>query len=144
MNIKPIKREADYEQALHRVEELWEAPENSPESDELNVIVTLIEAYEREHYPIDVPDPLEAIQFRLEQQGKDFKALVGLIGQRTRVYEVMRGDRPLSLNMIRKLHAKLGIPADVLIQPIRRRPSHKRDRRAEKAKYRPSTTRKSA
>ena len=88
----------------------------SPQGDELEVLVTLIEAYEREHYPIDLPDPVEAIRFRLEQSGKDLRALVGVIGQRTRVYEVMRGDRPLSLKMIRSLHQKLGIPAEVLIQ----------------------------
>src|SRR5215467_9507782 len=116
MKVKPIKTERDHAHALHRVEELWGARHNSPEGDELDVLVTLIEGYEREHYPIDLPDPIEAIKFRLEQEGKDLHSLIGIIGQRTRVYEVMRGDRPLSLNMIRKLHSKLGIPADVLIQ----------------------------
>lgn len=120
MDIKPIKGEADYERALHRVEELWDSPESSAESDELDVLATLIDAYEREHYPIDFPDPIEAIKFRLEQNGKDTRALIGVIGQRTRVYEVMRGKRPLSLNMIRNLHAKLDIPAEVLIQPARK------------------------
>lgn len=120
MDIKPIRGEADYEQALRRVEELWDSPKGSAESDELDILTTLIEAYEREHYPIDLPDPIEAIKFRLEQKGKDARALVGVIGQRTRVYEVMRGKRPLSLNMIRSLHEKLGIPAEVLIQPARR------------------------
>lgn len=98
------------------------------EGDELDILVALIEAYEREHYPIDQPDPIEAIKFRLEQTGKDFRALIGVIGQRTRVYEVMRGARPLSLNMIRNLHRKLQIPAAVLIQSTRkpaRRPSHR-------------------
>ena len=120
MDIKPIKREADYERALRRVEELWDSPEGSAESDELEILTTLIEAYEREHYPIDLPDPIEAIKFRLEQTGKDSRALIGVIGQRTRVYEVLRGKRPLSLNMIRSLHEKLDIPAEVLIQPARR------------------------
>lgn len=120
MDIKPIKGEADYERALHRVEVLWDSPEGSPESDELDILATLIEAYEREHYPIDLPDPIEAIKFRLEQKGKDTRALIGVIGHRTRVYEVMRGKRPLSLNMIRNLHAKLDIPAEVLIQPAQR------------------------
>ena len=120
MDIKPIKREADYERALRRVEELWDSPEGSAESDELEILATLIEAYEREHYPIDLPDPIEAIKFRLEQTGKDARALIGIIGQRTRMYEVMRGKRPLSLNMIRTLHEKLDIPAEVLIQPARR------------------------
>jgi HTH-type transcriptional regulator/antitoxin HigA len=120
MKIRPIRTEADYERALRRVEELWDSAEGSRESDELDILATLIEAYEREHYPIDLPDPVEAIKFRLEQKGKDSRALIGVIGQRTRVYEVMRGKRPLSLNMIRNLHEKLGIPADVLIQPARR------------------------
>ena len=121
MKIKPIKTEADYKRALRRVEELWNSPKGSPGSDELDVLATLIEAYEKDHYPIDVPDPLDAIKFRLKQTGKDLRSLIGVIGQRTRIYEVMRGDRPLSLNMIRNLHDKLGIPADVLIQPIRRK-----------------------
>lgn len=120
MNIKPIKSEADYEKALQRVESLWNAPEGSSESDELDVLATLIEAYERDHYPVDLPDPVEAIKFRLEQQGKDSKALIGVIGQRTRVYEVLRGKRSLSLNMIRELHDRFGIPANVLIQPGRK------------------------
>jgi HTH-type transcriptional regulator/antitoxin HigA len=120
MNIKPIKNERDYEQALRRVEALWKSPEGSPEGDELDVLATLLEAYEREHCPIDVPDPVEAIKFRLEQQGKDSRALIGVIGQRTRVYEVLRGKRSLSLNMIRELHDKFGIPANVLIQPGRK------------------------
>ena len=119
MEVKPIGSDSDYEQALRRVEALWGAPVGSPQGDELEVLVTLIEAYEREHYPIDLPDPVEAIRFRLEQSGKDLRALVGVIGQRTRVYEVMRGDRPLSLKMIRSLHQELGIPAEVLIQPGR-------------------------
>ena len=84
MDIKPIKREVDYERALRRVEELWDSPEGSAESDELDILTTLIEAYEREHYPIDLPDPIEAIKFRLEQTGKDSSALIGVIGQRTR------------------------------------------------------------
>jgi len=80
----------------------------------------LLVKIEREHYPIDLPDPIEAIKFRLEQVGKDSRALIGVVGQRTRVYEVMRRKRPLSLNMIRNLHEKFGIPAEVLIQPTRR------------------------
>jgi len=120
MNIKPIKNGRDYERALRRVEALWEATEGSRESDELDILATLIESYEREHFPVDPPDPLEAIKFRLEQEGKDTRALIGVIGGRTRVYEVMRGKRSLSLNMIRKLHFKFGIPANVLIQPMRR------------------------
>jgi len=143
MKIKPIKTEADYERALRRVEQLWDSPEGSRGADELDVLATLIEAYEKEHYPIDAPDPLDAIKFRLEQTGKDFRSLIGVIGQRTRIYEVMRGDRPLSLNMIRNLHDKLGIPAEVLIQRIRRKGRTKRTS-AKTIKYGRSGMRKSA
>lgn len=97
-----------------------------PNSMKLAVLATLIEAYEREHYPVDLPDPIEAIKFRLEQQGKSTRALVGIIGQRTRVYEVLQKKRALSLEMIRNLHDKLGIPANVLIQPTRSRKRPKR------------------
>jgi len=120
MDIKPIKTERDYEQSLQRVESLWNSPQGSAESDELDVLATLIDAYEREHFPIDLPDPVEAIKFRLEQAGEDSRALIGVIGQRTRVYEVLQGKRPLSLNMIRELHDKFDIPANVLIQPGRK------------------------
>jgi HTH-type transcriptional regulator/antitoxin HigA len=131
MEIKPIRNEQDYRESLSRVEALWGCREGSPECDELDVLVTLVEAYEREHFPIDIPDPIEAIRFRLEQQGKGTRDLVGIIGQRTRVYEVLSGKRCLSLQMIRNLQQKLGIPADVLIQPIKRRKrvGHHRTRR---------------
>ena len=117
MQVKPIRSEMDHDEALRRIEELWGAAQGTEDGDLLDVLVTLVEVYEREHFPIDVPDPIEAIKFRLEQQGKDYRALVGIIGQRTRVYEVMRRDRPLSLAMIRNLNAKLRIPAEVLIHP---------------------------
>ena len=142
MDIKPIRGEADYERALRRVEELWNSPEGSAESDELDILATLIEAYEQEHHPIELPDPIEAIKFRLEQKGKDSSALIGVIGQRTRVYEVMQGKRPLSLNMIRNLHAKFDIPAEVLIQPARRR--RKVDIHRGSARPRRASMRKSA
>lgn len=116
MHVKPIRSESDYDEALHRVEELWGSASGTPAGDELDVLVPLIEAYEREHFPIDFPTAIDAIKFRLEQEGKDYRALIGIIGQRTRVYEVMRGARPLSLTMIRNLHKKFGIPAEVLIQ----------------------------
>src|SRR5713226_7874676 len=120
MEIKPIRTEQDYQAALRRVEALWDCKAGSAECDELDVLATLVDAYEREHYPVDLPNPIEAIKFRLEQQGKDTRALIGIIGQRTRVYEILRGKRSLSLEMIRNLHDKLGIPANVLIQPISR------------------------
>lgn len=103
--------------ALQRIEQLWGAAPGTEAGDLLDVLITLVEAYEREHFPIDLPDPIEAVKFRLEQQGKDYRALIGIIGQRTRVYEVMRRDRPLSLAMIRNLHTKFQIPAEVLIHP---------------------------
>ena len=145
MNIQPIKDDADYEQALRQVEHLWTAPKGSPAGDELDVLVTLIEAYENQHYPMDLPDPIEAIKFRLEQEGKDLRSLIGVIGQRTRVYEVMRGDRPLSLNMIRRLHDKFGIPAEVLIQPIPRKDKAQNRRTVRKKdRFHRSKLRKSA
>jgi HTH-type transcriptional regulator/antitoxin HigA len=119
MRVRPIRTEEDYENALLKIEQLWGAKAGTAEGDLLDVLATLVETYEREHFPIDLPDPIEAIEFRLEQQGKDYRALIGIIGQRTRVYEVMRRDRPLSLAMIRKLHKKLRIPAEVLIRPGR-------------------------
>jgi HTH-type transcriptional regulator / antitoxin HigA len=125
MNIKPIRSKADYHSALQRVEAIWDAPKGSAEDDELDILVALIEAYERERYPIGPPDPIAAIKFRLEQTGKDTSALIGIIGQRPRVYEVMNGLRPLSINMIRSLHFKLGIPLESLIQPSRRRAKRK-------------------
>ncbi len=121
MLIKPIKTEADHAAALREIEHLWGADEGTAAGDRLEVLTTLVEAYEQAHFPIDAPDPIEAIEFRLEQQGADKKNLVGVIGNRTRVYEVLRRDRPLSLAMIRRLNKTLNIPAEVLIRPVRRR-----------------------
>jgi HTH-type transcriptional regulator/antitoxin HigA len=121
MLIKPIKTEANHAAALHEIERLWGAEEGTAEGDRLEVLTTLVEAYEQAHFPIDAPDPIEAIKFRLEQQGADRKRLIGVIGNRTRVYEVLRRDRALSLAMIRRLNQKLNIPAEVLIRPVRKR-----------------------
>ena len=140
MEIKPIRAEADYEAALRRVEGLWGAASGTRKGDELEVLATLAEAYEREHYPVDLPNPIEAIKFRLEQDGKDYHSLVGVIGQRTRVYEVMRGDRALSLNMIRRLHGELEIPAEVLIQSVHKK-SRKRPARPTRTRSRRSVRR---
>jgi HTH-type transcriptional regulator/antitoxin HigA len=126
MEIKPIRSHADHERALLEIQRLWGAKEGTAEGDRLDVLVTLVDAYETEHFPIDPPDPIEAIRFRLEQQGLDRSALIGVIGGRSRVYEVMNGKRALSLEMIRRLHERFGIPADVLIRPVRA----KRRRRA--------------
>jgi HTH-type transcriptional regulator/antitoxin HigA len=121
MQIKPIRNAKDQDRALREIERLWGAAKGSLQGDRLEVLIALVDAYERTHYPIDPPDPIDAIRFRLEQQGLDQRALVGVIGNRTRVYEVLRGDRGLSLAMIRRLHRRFGIPADVLIRPIGKR-----------------------
>jgi len=121
MLIKPIKTEADHRAALGEIERLWGADEGTPAGDRLEVLTTLVEAYEQAHFPIDAPDPIQAIKFHLDQQGVDNKALIGVIGNRTRVYEVLRRDRGLSLSMIRRLNHALNIPAEVLIRPIRKR-----------------------
>ena len=121
MKIRPIRTEADHDEALREIERLWGAAAGTPAGDRLEVLITLAEAYERVHHPIDPPDPIEAIRFRLEQQGADYRALIGVVGSRTRVYEVMRGDRPLSLAMIRRLHERFQVPVEVLIRPIRKR-----------------------
>jgi HTH-type transcriptional regulator/antitoxin HigA len=124
MEIKPIHTKSDHGRALREIERLWGAKPNTPEGDRLDVLATLVEAYERSHFPIDPPDPIEAIRFRLEQQGLDTRALIGVIGGRSRVYEVMRGKRALSLEMIRRLHERFGIPAEVLIGPTRVKRRH--------------------
>ena len=118
-DIKPIRSEADYEKALQEVERLWGAPSGSPDGDRLDVLATLIDAYEDEHHLIDPPDPIEAIKFRMEQQGLTRKDLEGIIGTRTHIAEILNRRRGLSIAMIRRLHEKLGIPAEVLIKPSR-------------------------
>jgi len=115
MNIKPIKTENDYNAALKRIEELWGAPENTPEEDEFEVLFTLVEAYEKEHYPIAPPHPLEAIKFRLDQMGLKESELSSIIGYRSRKSEILTGKRKLTLKMIRALHEKLNIPLESLI-----------------------------
>jgi HTH-type transcriptional regulator/antitoxin HigA len=119
IELKPIRSERDYDRAVAQLGRLWGAKKGSPESDQLDVLATLIDAYEAEHHPIDPPDPIEAIKFRMEQQGLTRKDMEPLIGSRTRVAEVLNGKRGLSIAMIRRLHAKLGIPAEVLIRPSR-------------------------
>jgi HTH-type transcriptional regulator/antitoxin HigA len=118
-DLKPIRNEADYDAALAEVERLWGAAGGTPEGDRLDVLATLIDAYETRHHPIDPPDPVEAIKFRMEQQGLNRKDLEPLIGTRTRVAEVLNRRRSLSIGMIRRLHDQLGISAEVLIRPSR-------------------------
>ena len=116
MNIRPIKTKADYRAALKEVEALMAAERDTPAGERLDVLVTLVEAYENKHYPLDLPDPIEAIRFRMEQEGLTPKDLVPMIGQINRVYEVLSRRRPLTLAMIQRLHRDLGIPAESLIK----------------------------
>jgi HTH-type transcriptional regulator/antitoxin HigA len=116
MDIKPIRTQSDYRAALKAVESLMDAKARTPEGDRLEVLVTLIEGYERQHFPMDLPDAVEAIKFRMEQQGLTAKDLEPLIGRSNRVYEVLNRRRGLTLAMIRKLHAGLGIPAESLLR----------------------------
>ena len=116
MTIKPIRTDRDHNAALLEIQKLWKAKPGTPSGDRLDVLITLVEAYEREHFPVDPPDPIDAIKFRLEQLGQDSKVLVGRIGGRSRVHEVLTGRRPLSLAMIRALHRRFGIPAEILIR----------------------------
>jgi HTH-type transcriptional regulator/antitoxin HigA len=118
-DVKPIRTAKDYEAALKEVERRWGAKTGTPAGDRLDVLATLIDAYEAEHFPMDPPDPIEAIKFRMEQQGLTRKDLEPLIGTRTRVAEVLNRKRNLSIAMIRRLHAALGISAEVLIRPSR-------------------------
>lgn len=115
-DIKPIRSKRDYEAALKAAEELMSAKRNSAEGDALDVLVTLIEAYEAKHFPLDLPDPVEAIKFVMEQRDLTVKDLVPYIGQPNRVYEVLNRKRPLTMAMVWKLHKGLGIPAESLIK----------------------------
>jgi HTH-type transcriptional regulator/antitoxin HigA len=117
--LKPIRSEKDYEKSLAEVERLWGAKSGTPEGDRLDVLATLIDAYEARHFPMDPPDPIEAIKFRMDQQGLTRKDLEPIIGTRTRVAEVLNRKRGLSISMIRRLHDHLGISAEVLIRPSR-------------------------
>jgi len=124
MNIRPIHDESAYKAALREISALMDKdPElGTPDGDRLDIMATLVQAYEAQHYPIDLPDPIEAIKFRMEQSGMGPKDLVPMIGQSNRVYEVLNRTRPLTLIMIRKLHEQMGIPAESLIKPVVKNP----------------------
>jgi HTH-type transcriptional regulator/antitoxin HigA len=115
MEIKVIKTEDDYNSALKRLEEIFDAPVNSPDGDEAELLTVLIEKYEEEHYPIEAPDPIEAIRFRMEQMNMKKKDLAEVLGYKSRVSEILSRKRKLSLKMIRQLHKKLRIPYDSLL-----------------------------
>lgn len=116
MTIKPIKTEADYQQALDRLELIFDAKRGSKNGDELEILGILIDNYEKEHFPIDLPDPVEAIKFRMEQLGYTQTDLANIFGIKSRASEILSKKRKLSLKMIRLLHNKLHIPTEVLIQ----------------------------
>lgn len=119
-DVRPIRSKRDYEAALAEIERSWGAKAGTPKGDRLDVLATLIDAYESQHYPMDPPDPIEAIKFRMEQQGLTRRDLEQIIGTRTRIAEVLNRKRGLSIGMIRRLHDRLGISAEVLIRPSRR------------------------
>lgn len=116
-DIRPLKTEADYQSALREIEQLFQASANSSEGDRLEVLTTLVEAYEAHHYPIPAPDPIEAIEYYMESRGLSSDDLEPYIGSSRQVREILSRQRPLSLNMIRKLHTGLGIAAEILIRP---------------------------
>lgn len=116
MEIKPIKNARDYQRALKEIEGLMRAKRNTPQGDRLDVLVTLVEAWEAKHYPLDLPDPIEAIKYHMEQKGLGPHDLIPFVGGRNRVYEVLARKRPLTLKMIQRLHEGLGIPAESLIK----------------------------
>src|SRR5580704_9612001 len=115
--LKPIRTKADYKNAFAEAERLWGAKNGTPKGDRLDVLATLIEVYEARHYPMDPPDPITAIQFRMEQQGLTRKDLEPLLGSRARVSEVLSGKRKLTIEMVRRVRSALGISADLLIVP---------------------------
>jgi HTH-type transcriptional regulator/antitoxin HigA len=116
MNLKPIKTKKDYQQALDRLEVIFDAKKGTKEGDELEILGILIDQYEKEHFPIDLPDPIEAIKFRMEQLGYNQTDLAKVVGLKSRASEILNKKRKLSLDMIRQIHKKLNIPTDVLIQ----------------------------
>lgn len=116
MDIRPIKTKTDYRATLREIETLMAASPGTPEGDRLDVLVTLVEAYERQHFPMDLPDAVDAIKFRMEQQGLSVDDLVPAIGRKNRVYEVLARRRPLTLRMIKTLNADFHIPAESLLK----------------------------
>ena len=121
MDITPIKSQRDYRRVLGEIEKLMGARRNSREGDRLDVLVTLVEAWERKHYRLDLPDPVEAIKYHMEQNGLLPRDLIPFIGGRNRVHEVLNRRRELTINMIRRLHEGLGVPAESLIRIGRQR-----------------------
>ena len=117
MDIKPIKTKTDYQTVLKEIEALMDAKPRTSKGDRLEVLATLVEAYEAKHYSLDLPDPVEAIKYTVESKGLTVKDLEPMIGRSNRVYEILSRKRPLTLKMIWALHRKLGIPAESLVRP---------------------------
>lgn len=116
MNLKPIKTDADYKAALNRLEEIFDAPIDSPESDELDILGLIVDDYENKHYPIEAPDPIEAIKIRMEEMQLKQKDLVNEIGGKSRVSEVLNRKRRLTIDMVRNLTTRLNLSANLLIK----------------------------
>src|SRR3990167_539407 len=121
MKISPIKTEKDYKTALKEIERLFNAKSNTPNGDKLDILTTLVHGYEEEHYPIDLPDAVEALHYWIESRGLERKELLSCIGTRARISEILNHKRELTLNMIRKLHDELHIPAELLIKKSKQR-----------------------
>lgn len=133
MEIKPIKTEKDYNAALREIENLFDAKPGSPEGDRLEILSTLVEAYEEAHYEIPAPDPIEAIHYFMESRGLTRADIEPYIGSRARVSEILNRKRPLTLPMIQRLHSELGIPANVLVKPYKVKSSNKPGRHSSVA-----------
>ena len=131
MDIKPIRTKANYRAALKAVESLMTAKANTPDGDRLDVLATLVEAYERAHFPMDLPDAVEAIKFRMEQSGLTVKDLEPVIGRKNRVYEILSRRRLLTLRMIEGLHTKFGIAAEILLKQRAERDPNSTERRSK-------------
>jgi HTH-type transcriptional regulator/antitoxin HigA len=129
MKVTPIRNEGAYNAALAEIERLMDAEADTPRGDRLDVLVTLVEAYERKHWSIDPPDPIDAIKFRMQQRGVSRRELEALLGGKNRVSEVLNRKRPLTIDMIRRLHSRLDIPAESLIKPTVRTARQRGDRR---------------
>lgn len=144
MQIHPIRTEEDHERAVQRIAKLIGAAPDSAEGNELDILATLVDAYEAKHYPMDAPSPIAAIEFRMEQQGLTRKDLEPLIGTRARVSEILGGTRPLTLNMIRRLRSGLGISADLLIEATPENRPRRRNKSVTTRKRTPKSTKQVA
>lgn len=144
MDIRPLKSEADYQAALSEIETLFDAEPNTPHADRLEVLTTLVEAYEEQHFSIPAPDPVEAVNYFMESRGLSRKDLEPYIGSRARVSEILSRKRPLTLRMIQRLHHELGIPAEALLMPYQARTVKSRKRLPPNKRIQPTRASRSA